>query len=366
MRGTEESMNQPLVSVIVVTWNGKPLLEKFMPSVVGMSYPNYEVVVVDNASSDGSAEFLEKAYPAVRVVKHSVNDGTAEGSNVGARAARGEYLFFISNDMWLEPDLLDRIVPHLAGDQSVGIATVKMRRITAAGARLNEIDSVGANVDVFGFPESRGILEQDSGQYDAGPAEVFFSFGGAMLIRRDLFWKAGGYDPEFFTLTDDIDLSWRVRLLGFKVVAEPRAVLYHRVSATLDTPAFKRAHRRFLSERNTIRMLLKNYGARSLMWIMPLDLAFLSMEGLFFLCVGQWRLAGSGPRAVLWNLRRLPGTLRLRRAIQSVRTVPDRTITAAMLPGSAKWRVFRYFMRSRGSPSWAGYFGKRRPQAPLV
>lgn len=353
-------MKEPFVSVIVVTWNGKALLETFMPSVMGLAYPNYEVVVVDNASVDGSADYIEKMWPGARVVRHTVNDGTAEGSNVGARAARGEYLFFISNDMWLEPDILDRLVPHLADDPGVGIATVKMRRITADGRRLMEIDSIGANVDVFGFPEARGIHEEDRGQYDAGPAEVFFSFGGAMMIRRELFEKAGGYDPEFFTLTDDIDLSWRVRMLGFRVVAEPRAVLYHRVSATLDTPMFKRAFRRFLSERNTIRMLLKNYSAGSLLWMLPLDMAVLGLEMLFYLAMCQWRLAGSAPRSVWWNLRRLPGTMRLRRAIQGVRTVKDRHIRAAMLPGCAKIRLFKDYVSRSDSPNWSGYFGKKR------
>jgi hypothetical protein len=355
-------MDRPLVSVIVVTWNGRELLREFMPSVMALDYPNYEVVVVDNASQDGSAEFLETTYPRVRLVRNPRNDGTAEGSNVGARAAKGDFLFFISNDMWLDPAILTHLMAHMETEPQVGICTVKMRRITADGQRLMEIDSVGADIDVFGFPAARGIHEKDEGQWDAY-AEVFFSFGGAMLIRRDLFEMAGQYDEAFFTLTDDIDLSWRVRLLGYRVMAEPKALLYHRVSATLDTPAFKRAFRRFISERNTLRTLLKNYSLVSLAWVLPLDLVLLLGEAAFFLVLGQPRIAWAGFRAVGWNLRRLPDTWRLRRKVQVSRTVGDLAILRRMRPGSEKLRVFKDFVAKHDTPLWRGYFGRGRPGA---
>lgn len=360
--GVGNGGGQPLVSVIIVTWNGRALLEEFMPSVMALDYPNYEVIVMDNASTDGSVEWVETRFPRAKIVRNTRNDGTAEGSNVGARAATGKYLFFISNDMWLDPAILTRMIARMEADDRIGICTVKMRRILADGRRLTELDSVGANVDRFGFPDARGIHQEDQGQFDEF-TEVFFSFGGAMLIRRDIFEKTGGYDPAFFTLTDDIDLSWRTRLLGYKVYVEPRSFLYHRVSATLDTPAFKRAYRRFISERNTIRTLLKNYSAGTLLWLLPVDLLVLLCETLFYLVLGRWRLVLSGPRAIWWNIVNLRGTLELRRLVQASRVVDDRAIQARMKGGIEKFRVFADLLLQPRAAHWQGYFGGRRPVA---
>ena len=345
------------ISIVIPNWNGRKLLEQFMPSVVGQNYPSFEVVILDNASSDESVKFLEEQYPQVRIVRNDRNDGTAEGSNVGARAARGEYLFFISNDMWLEPNVLTLMVRHLETDPQVGICTLKMRRITADGQRLMMLDSVGGIIDVFGFGYPRGINEEDHGQWDT-PAEIGFSFGGALMIRRALYEKLGGYDPAFFTLTDDIDLSWRVRLLGYKVMAEPGAVLYHRVSATLNTPAFKRAYRRFLSERNNTRMLLKNYQWMNLLWVFPGHLLLLLAEGLFFLAAGQWALAGAGPRAMMWNLRMGRDTLRKRREIHGLRTVGDGVLLKLRWRHIGKlWMLWEIWKR-RKHPDVKSFFGK--------
>ncbi len=349
-------MCSPKVSIIIPSWNGKELLRYFLPSVLSLSYPRYEVIVVDNASTDGTAEFLAKEFPTVRLIRNPRNDGTAEGSNAGARAADGDLLFFLSNDMWIEPDALDRLVSLLMSDVSVGVVTLKMRRITPAGERLMVIDSVGGEVDSFGFPRACGIHQPDKGQFDR-VREVFFSFGGALLIRKELFSQVGGYDSAFFTLADDIDLCWRVRLLGHRVVADPGAVLYHRVSATLDSSAFPRAQRRFLSERNTQRMLLKNYSLPSLCEILPLMFFLLAGEAAFFAAGAHWQLALAGARALAWNAKYLKDTLALRRRVQACRLVPDAEIRKRMLPGSEKLRALRSYMSRNRPPEWEGYFG---------
>lgn len=352
----------PLVSVIIPSWNGESLLRTFLPSVMAQDYRPFEVIVVDNDSQDQTAAFLRTAYPGVRVVSNPRNDGTAEGSNIGAREASGRYLFFLSNDMLLDPSAMRLLVEVMEADPSVGICTVKMLRITADGRRLPAIDSVGSDLDIFGFPRPRGINETDRGQWDA-VADVFFSFGGAMFIRRDLFLSLGGYDPAFFTLADDIDLSWRVRLLGFRVQAVPGAYLHHRVSATLDTPAFKRARRRFWSERNTIRMLLKNYSALTLLWVMPLALLLLAGETIFWLAMGQPSVAGALFRAMGWNILHIGDTLRLRRRMQQVRTVSDRTIRQSMHTGSYKIRMFRDYRKRKDEGDWRAFMGRTAPSA---
>lgn len=357
----KKETEKPLVSVVIPSWNGEDLLRTFLPSILAQDYENLEVIIVDNDSQDRTVDFLREVHPSVRVVRNPRNDGTAEGSNVGARDARGRYLFFLSNDMFVAPSVARLFVNTMEADPSIGICTLKMLRITADGERLPIIDSVGSDLDIFGFPGPRGINEIDRGQMDAR-ADVFFSFGGAMFIRRDLFFAAGEYDPSFFTLADDIDLSWRVRLLGYRVVAVPEAFLHHRVSATLDTPAFKRARRRFWSERNTIRMLLKNYGPLALLSILPAALLMLFGETLFWLLMGQPSVAGALWHAVGWNIAHIRETLRLRRRIQNARTVPDATILKAMHFGSFKLRMFRDYRRRKNDADWQAFLGRTPPQ----
>jgi hypothetical protein len=352
----------PLVSVIIPSWNGESLLRTFLSSIMAQDYRHFEVIVVDNDSRDQTAAFLKTAYPEVKVVSNPTNDGTAEGSNIGALAASGRYLFFLSNDMLLDPRAMSLLVQAMEADPTLGICTMKMLRITADGECLPAIDSVGSDLDIFGFPGPRGINETDRGQWDA-VTDVFFSFGGAMFIRKELFTRAGGYDQAFFTLADDIDLSWRVRLLGFRVQVVPGAYLYHRVSATLDTPAFKRARRRFWSERNTLRMLLKNYSALTLLWVMPITLLLLAGETAFWLAMGQPSVAGALFRAIGWNILHIGDTLKHRRRIQRTRTVPDRAIRQCMHGGSYKIRMFRDYRKRKDEGDWRAFLGRTAQSA---
>jgi len=348
-------MNSLFVSVILINYNGKPLLERFLPSVANLNYSNYEVVVVDNASTDGSAEFIRNTYPNFKIVIADSNYGTAEGSNIGAREARGEYLFFVSNDMEPDKNILNYLIEKIENDLAIGVTTCKMLRITERSEKLDILDSLGSDADIFGFPTARGINEVDNGQWDF-PAEVFFSFGGALLIKKDLYNRIGGYDEKFFTLVDDTDLCWRVHLLGLKVMVEPKAFLYHRVSATLGT-IYGRSHKRFLSERNTLRMLLKNYSTGYLFFILPLYFVLLFLEMIFFIVVGKPIIAKSVVNAIGWNFSNLKDTLRKRKLAQNLRKARDNEIWKLMQKRSSKVSFFFDFLKQPRAGHWKGYFG---------
>lgn len=346
-------MNYPLVSIVLINYNGKPLLEQFLPSVANLTYPDYEVIVVDNASTDGSQELIKDHYPEFKVIQNKKNLGTAQGSNVAIDETKGKYIFWVSNDMEFDPDILDHLVKRCEEDNSIGICTVKMRRIRN-GRLIKEIDSVGADVDTFGFPASRGINEPDNGQYDYS-TDVFFSFGGAMFIRKSLLENIGGFDPDYFTLGDDIDLSWRTHLAGYRVVVEPKAFLYHRVSATLAT-THSRAQKRYMSEKNTLRTLLKNYSFGYLSFILPVYFILLLMEIFFFLILGKFKIAKGGVNAVVWNIKHFKDTLRKRRKVQSLRKVKDGDLWKLMLKKPEKIRLFFDFLLNRKAERWANYF----------
>lgn len=349
-------MSCPLVDIVIINYNGMPLLRQFLPSVAKLNYPNYEVIVVDNASTDDSVKFLKEYYHQFKIIQADNNYGTAEGSNIGAKYAKGEYIFFISNDMELDKDILNYMIERMENEPDIGICTCKMKRITETGEKLNIIDSAGADIDIFGFPCSRGINQVDNGKFDYF-AEVFFSFGGAMLIRNDVFKKIGGYDSHTFTLGDDIDLSWRVHLLGYRVVVEPKAHLYHRVSSTLGT-IYGRTHKRFLSEKNTLRALLKNYSLFTLSFILPFYLMLLLGEMIFFLLVGRIPLASSGIKAVIQTFKEFPDILKKRKMIQSQRKISDFKVFKLLKKKSHKLEIFFDFIKNRGKGvNWDNYFG---------
>jgi len=345
--------NNPLVSVVNVTWNGKEFLEKHLPSLKNLKYPNYEVIIVDNASTDGSVEFVRENYPEFKIIQNKTNLGTAQGSNAAISQTQGKYIFWVSNDMEFDPYILDHLVTRCQEDKSIGICTVKMLRIRNEEL-VDEIDSVGADLDILGFPASRGINEKDLGQYDQA-ADIFFSFGGAMFIRKSLLSIIGGYDPNYLTLADDIDLCWRGHLAGFRVVVEPKAFLYHRVSATLGK-THNRAQKRYISERNTLRTLLKNYSRGYLFLILPAYLTILFLETMFFLLVGKIKIATSGFKALLWNLFHYKDTLALRKKVQNFRKVKDSAIVIKMLKRFEKIRLFFDFLIHPKADRWVSYF----------
>jgi len=345
--------DNPLVSVVNVTWNGKEFLRKHLPSLKNLKYPNYEVIIVDNASTDRSVEFVRKNYPEFKIIQNNTNLGTAEGSNIAIAYAKGEYIFWVSNDMEFDPCILDHLVARCQEDKSIGICAVKMLRIKDEKL-VDEIDSVGADLDILGFPVSRGISEKDRGQYDE-PTDIFFSFGGAMFIRKSLLTIIGGYDPDYLTLADDIDLCWRGHLAGFRVVVEPKAFLYHRVSATLGK-THNRAQKRYISERNTLRTLLKNYSRGYLFLILPSYLTILLLEMMFFLLIGKIKIAISGPKALLWNFLHYKDTLVLRKKVQAFRKVKDAVIAARMFKRFEKIRLFFDFIFHPKANRWISYF----------
>lgn len=348
--------------MIIVNYNGKGLLERFLPSVGKLDYENLEVIIVDNASTDGSRSFIKNNYPHFKLVENSQNFGTAEGSNLGIPNAKGEYILWLSNDMELDPLLLRWMVKTSESSPDIGMCTCKMRRITAQGEKLNIIDSVGGDVDIFGFPSARGIDEPDEGQLD-NASDVFFSFGGAMLVKKEVINKIGGYDPTFFTLADDIDLCWRAHLAGYRVVAQPKALLYHRVSATLGT-TFGRSKKRYLSEKNTFRMLLKNYSTATLVKTIPLYLSILTTEIILFTGLRKPRMTNAYIKAIFWNIRNFKDTWIRHLKVQQVRILSDKDIQKIMYGGSFKIKILKEFLKASRSESWQAYFREAR-HAPV-
>jgi GT2 family glycosyltransferase len=246
----------PRVSVVVVTWNGRPLLERFLPSVLATEYPDVEVVVADNASDDGTAAWLAEAHPEVVVVRHDRNRLFAGGNNRAVPHATGDLLCFLNNDVevpraWLGPLVRAFEDPFVVAVQPKLLQHGDRGRFEYAGAS-------GGFLDAFGYPFTRGrlfdTLEEDRGQYDDA-RDVFWATGAALVVRRAAFVAAGGFDEAFGMHMEEIDLCWRMRRAGGRVRVEPASEAYHLGGASLPRGDARKA---YFNYRNGLVMLAKN------------------------------------------------------------------------------------------------------------
>ncbi len=246
------SLTYPLVSVIIVNWNGKHLLGECLDSLAAQRFKNFEVIVVDNGSQDGSAEYLRSQYPAVRTVPLSTNCGYAGGNNAGAEFARGKYLAFLNNDTKADSGWLEHLVKEAEeGPPNIGMWASKI----VSYDNPSVIDNVGLLLYPDGLARGKGRLEPDQGQYDRRE-EAFFPSGCAGLYRREMLNVVGLFDEEFFAYADDVDIGLRARLAGWGCIYVPSAKVFHKYSSSSSAYSPFKA---FLVERNRIWVLLKYY-----------------------------------------------------------------------------------------------------------
>ncbi|MEO0560118.1 MAG: glycosyltransferase family 2 protein [Bacteroidota bacterium] len=246
---------RPRVSVIIVTWNGLELLKRFLPSVLATAYPNLEIVIADNASTDGTAEWLAANHPGVVVARHPENWLFARGNNAALASATGELLCFLNNDVEVPPDWLHPLVAAL-DDPGVVAVQPKLRQLDDR-SMFEYAGASGGFLDATGVPFTRGrlffTLEEDQGQYDDA-RDVFWATGTALLIRRAAFEASGGFAEAFGMHMEEIDLCWRLQRAGGRIRVEPASTVYHLGGASLP----RGARKTYLNYRNGLAMLARN------------------------------------------------------------------------------------------------------------
>jgi len=244
----------PLVSVVIPNWNGKEYLRDCIASLREQTYNNLEIIVVDNASTDDSVEYLRKSFPEVKVIKHSKNLGFGAANNTGIRAAQGKYIMMLNNDTRLEPKCIEELRKSIDKDEKFGACASKI----LLEYESNLLDVAGIAVCLDGLSIGRGRLERGDKFNDE--EEVFFASDCACLYKKemldDIRLTKEIYDEDFFAYADETDMGWRAQLAGWKCIYNPEAVVHHLHSASSSNYSPFKA---FLVERNRIWVAVKSF-----------------------------------------------------------------------------------------------------------
>ena len=288
----------PKVAVVILNWNGKIFLEKFLPSVLLSSYSNLSVFVADNASTDDSVAFLEKEFPAVEVIINCENGGFAGGYNSALKNVAADYYVLLNSDVEVSANWIEPVITLMENDPAIGACQPKILEEKNRD-HFEYAGAAGGWLDKLGYPFARGRVlnetEKDTGQYDDA-APCFWASGAAMFLRAAVFHSLGGFDEYFFAHQEEIDLCWRMQLAGHKIFVQPASVVYHVGGGTLPKGNSKKT---YLNFRNNLIMIWKNTPAGRLVFLLPprffLDAmaawkALLSGDGGYFLAVIKARL----------------------------------------------------------------------------
>jgi len=317
-----------LISVIVVNWNGAPHLRRCLAALRAQRFRDIEVIVVDNASSDGSDAIVAREFPEFLLLRQAANLGFAAANNIGARAARGEWLALLNNDAFPEPEWLAQLAqatrdyPDCGGFASCQLSDADPSRLDGAGDSYHNI----------GLAWRAGRGQPFGPPWDA-PRPVFAPCAAAALYRRASFLEAGGFDEAFFCYFEDVDLAFRLGLTGQRFMYIPQARVRHIGSASHGQASdFARYH----GHRNLVWTFVKNMPS-SLLWrYLPGHILFNLASLLFFTLAGQ---PGALWRAKWHALKALPRVLRERRALQARRTVSAADLDRLMVHGI--WALIR-------------------------
>jgi GT2 family glycosyltransferase len=240
----------PLISTVILNWNGKEYLRPCLQSVKEQTYPNIEIILVDNASTDGSIEYIKNVFPDLRLIINPKNMGYGAGNNRGIEGARGRYIFVLNSDTEIEKRCVEALWNCIETDHKIGVTTPKILLYD----QRDIIDAAGLTIYPDGLSIGRGRLESQE-KYNQ-KEEVFFGSGCASLYRREMFEEIGLFDADFFAYAEDTDLGWRARLSKWKTYYVAEAVVYHHHSKKFGTYSSMKA---FLVERNRIWVAWKNF-----------------------------------------------------------------------------------------------------------
>jgi GT2 family glycosyltransferase len=260
--------NYPLVSVLILNYNGKKFLDDCFKTVLDASYPNFEVIMIDNKSTDDSVAYTEENYPQVEVFQNGVNGGFSLAYNNSFKIAKGKYFIILNNDVTVAKNWLEPMVEEAEKDETIGalqpklVSMLEPEKFEYAGA------SGKGHLDKFGYPFTRGRLfdhlEEDKGQYN-DIARIFWTTGAAMFVRASVLEESGNLDVDFVHHMEEIDLCYRINLVGYQLKVVPESLVYHYGGGIISYESYKKI---YWNHRNSVFMLLKNLEGKNLFKIL--------------------------------------------------------------------------------------------------
>ncbi len=325
------------VAVVILNWNGRNLLETFLPSVV-MNTPNEyaDIMIADNGSSDDSESFVQTRFPSVKWLPLDKNYGFAGGYNKALEQIDYPYVLLLNSDVETPENWLAPLVAMLESDRSIAAVMPKIRSYREK-SRFEYAGAAGGLIDRYGFPFCRGRIlnetETDRGQWDK-PEEIFWASGAAMLIRKELYQAVGGLDEDYFAHMEEIDLCWRLKNSGYKIMVQPAATVYHWGGATLNNESPKKL---FLNFRNSLYTLYKNLPDNRLLHSLLIRMCMDGGIAILYLLQGKPSRFAAVCKAHRAFYKNLPALKKKRKNIPEKKELP----LTGMLNGSLLWKKLR-------------------------
>ncbi len=329
----------PLFSVVIVNYNGKEHLQRCISSVLNSDYPNLEVILVDNGSTDGSVKLVDDLFgaePRFNLILSGKNFGPAKARNLGSERAKGDYLAFLDNDTEVDKLWLKAAFVQMSNQPEVGAIQCKLLLMD----ERDKFDYAGDYLSQFGFLIQRASFgEPDRGQFD-NVVEIFGVKSAGMIIRKNVFNLIGGFDEDYFVYMEETDLCWRIWLNGWTIIFSPTSIVYHKfgnITKILSSSKFLSGYH---GTKNYIMTIIKNSGTLNLIKILPLQISLwigIVVRHIMYKKLDESKWVAKG---IFYNLIYFGRIWMKREVIQSsVRKVPD----SFLMPRIMKKKSFTYF-----------------------
>ncbi len=307
------------IAIVILNWNGKSLLEKFLPSVVKFSKEDAEIYVADNNSTDDSIAFLKSTYPEIKIVQNKINGGYAKGYNDALKLIEADVYALVNSDIEVSEDWLKPVINQFKSNSNTVVIQPKLLDFKDK-SKFEYAGAAGGFVDFMGYPYCRGRifmeLEKDEHQYDE-VSSIFWASGACFFIKSDIFHLLNGFDEDYFAHQEEIDLCWRIQNQGYDIQYVGGSVVYHVGGATLRET---NPHKTYLNFRNSLYTIAKNVPKRFIFYVIIFRLILDGIAGLKFVLelrpVHTWSII----KAHFSFYRNLPKMIRKSRSISFKQT----------------------------------------------
>ncbi|MBE9583806.1 glycosyltransferase family 2 protein [Mucilaginibacter sp. JRF] len=323
----------PKVAAVILNWNGLKHLQQFLPSVIASTWQNLEIVLGDNGSTDSSVEWVSSVYPSVTIIKNDENYGFTGGYNRVLDKVDADYFILLNSDIEVQPDWIEPVIRLMESDELIAAASPKIRSY-ADKKMFEHAGAAGGFIDHLGYPFCRGRIfyeiEEDKGQYDQS-GEVFWASGAALFIKKKYWQQSGGFDERFFAHMEEIDLCWRLKNMGYKVMYCAESNVYHVGGGTLNT---ENPFKTYLNFRNNLLLLKNNLPFGRATFVIGLRF-WLDLLALF-------RFLGEGKRKDAWAVSKAHQNF-VRQLFKSSKQKGDKRGSIKSLTGMYKGSIVSAF-----------------------